>query len=61
MNPQLQQMLNQIASSSEEERKKIIEICLDIESRLFRMARGNPEVTAEVLDAREERIKSFGS
>ena len=61
MTTELKKMLSHIASSSEAERKKIVIICKDIENRLFRAARGNPEWTAEVLDAREERIKSFGA
>ena len=60
MNQQLQLMQNLLASSAEMDRRKIILLCEDIERRLLRFFRGNLEMTAEVLDARAERIKIFG-
>ncbi len=55
----LKQMLDRINLSSKELRKENIEACKDIEMRLLRLCRGNPELTAEILDARAIRESKF--
>jgi hypothetical protein len=39
----------------------IVKICIEIERKLVRASRGNPTLTAEVLDARAIRQEIFGS
>jgi len=39
---------------------RLVPICKDIERVLLRFYRGNPEMTAEVLNARAERERVWG-
>jgi len=41
-------------------RERTLPVCRDIERTLLRMSRGNPDETAEVLNARQLRKKVVG-